>query len=153
IDENGVVIFSDTKPAEEALVETIVIDEQAPPSEQGKQRLQDMRETTDRMISDRMAREKHRAEMRQLEAQTEARQATPDIVDDYEDTWIYPGYYGNPVQRPWRSNRHLRPDHPIARPPMRPPKHLPPDFRPSDFDYPASLIRRQYDPKVREAFR
>ena len=70
VDENGVVSFSDMRPAGDTPVETMVINAQAPQvSEAAQQRLQDMRETTDRMATDRMAREKHRAEMRQLQAQ------------------------------------------------------------------------------------
>jgi len=150
IDANGVVSYSDTRPAEDTVVETLVIDEQSPAAtEQAQQRLQDMRETTDRMVADRMAREKHRAELRQLEAQTNTQQSSEDIPDYYDTSPIYPGYYGYPAQRPWRPSYHPRPEHPIAHPPLRPPVIQP---RP-DYDYPGSLIRRRYDPKVREALR
>lgn len=155
IDENGVVSFSDTKPTEDILVETVVIDEQAAsPGGQEQQRLQDMRETTDRMVADRMAREKHRAELRQLDAQEDARQAAQDVPDYVDNAPIYTGYYDYPVRRPWRPH-YPRPDHPIAHPPLRPPvPQHPPGMRPlPGNDYPASLIRKSYDPKVREAFR
>ena len=156
IDENGVVSFSDTRPAEHVLLETVVIDEQiAPPSGQTQQRLQDMRETTDRMVADRMAREKHRAELRQLEAQINAQQSSRDGSNRVDsspvtsvNTW--------PVFVPWRPWRphHPKPDHPIAHPPLRPPVNSrPPGMRPlPGNDYPASLIRKSYDPKVRDAF-
>lgn len=150
IDENGVVSYSDTRPAEDIVVETLVIDDQAPSTtEQAQQRLQDMRETTDRMVADRMAREKHRAELRQLEAQTNAQQPSQDVPDYYDSSPIYTGNYGFPAQRPWRPSHHPRPEHPIAHPPLRPPgiQPLP------DYDYPGSLIRRRYDPKVRAALR
>ena len=150
IDENGIVSYSDTRPEDATVVETLVIDEQSPAAkEQAQQRLQDMRETTDRMVADRMAREKHRAELRQLKAQTNTQQYSQDIPDYYDTSPIYPGYYGYPVHRPWRPSHHPRPEHPIAHPPLRPPTIHP---RP-DYDSPGSLIRRRYDPKVREALR
>ena len=55
------------------MVEKLVIDAQAP--QQGAleaQRLEEMRETTDRMVADRMAREKHSAEVEKLQAETRA---------------------------------------------------------------------------------
>ncbi|MDC1288049.1 DUF4124 domain-containing protein [Gammaproteobacteria bacterium] len=67
VDENGVVVFFDTLPAEAVVVEKLVIDAQAP--QQGAleaQRLEEMRETTDKMVADRMAREKHSAEVEKL---------------------------------------------------------------------------------------
>lgn len=55
------------------MVEKLVIGAQAP--QQGAleaQRLEEMRETTDRMVADRMAREKHSAEVEKLQAETRA---------------------------------------------------------------------------------
>lgn len=158
IDENGVVSFSDTRPAEHLLLETVVIDEQrSPSSEQTQQRLQDMRETTDRMVADRMARERHRAELRQLDAQTNAQQAARDLSNRVDSSPTFTGVNTWPVYqpwRPWRPGHRPRPDHPIARPPLRPPVNTrPPGIRPlPGNDYPASLIRKSYDPKVRDAF-
>lgn len=156
VDDNGVVTFSDTQPPPGMLVETMVIDAQVPPpSDLEQQRLQDMRETTDRMASDRMAREKHRAEMRQLQAQTDAQQAAQEYPEYYDSSTIYSGYYNYPVRRPWRRPHHPKPVHPIARPPLRHPgQNLPSTIRPlPGNNYPASLIRRHYPPKVRKAFR
>jgi hypothetical protein len=156
IDESGVVRFSDTLPTAGILVETFDIDERATPSvEQEQQRLQDMRETTDRMIADRMAREKHRAELRQLAAQTQAQKAAQTLPEADNSTTIYPGYYGFPVRRPWWPSHRPRPKYPIVHPPLLPPvEERPPNIRPlPGNDYPASLIRRYYDPKVQEAFR
>jgi len=52
IDANGVVQFSDTRPTDETVVETLEIEETVTaPAEQAQQRLQDMRETTDRMVA------------------------------------------------------------------------------------------------------
>jgi hypothetical protein len=118
VDEDGVVSFSDTKPISDEPVETLKINGQAPPvSADEQQRLEDMRETTDRMAADRMAREKQRAELRQQQAQ--ASPAQPDYTDymgsSSRNSDNY-GYYGYPVRRPV-----LRPIpvHPIVRPPVR----------------------------------
>jgi hypothetical protein len=118
VDEDGVVSFSDTKPVSEEPVETLKINAQAPPvSAEEQQRLEDMRETTDRMAADRMAREKQRAEVRQQQAQTAP--AQPDYTDYMGSgrNSDYYGYYGYPVRRPVV---RPRPVHPIARPPVRP---------------------------------
>jgi hypothetical protein len=156
IDKDGVTTFSDTRPPAEILVETIEIDASEPEqTDAAAQRLEDMRETTDRMVADRLAREKHRAEMRQLDAQTEASQPPEDLTDYYDAPLVYTGYYPYPVRRPWRPPYHPRPEHPIAKPPFSPPKsNLPPGVRPlPGNEYPASLIRKSYDPKVRAALR
>ncbi|MCB1689756.1 MAG: DUF4124 domain-containing protein [Halioglobus sp.] len=148
VDDSGAVSFSDTRPPGDVLVETVVIETQAPPSSDlTAQRLKEMRETTDRMVADRMAREKHRAELRQLDAQRYAETSSPDLSEYYDTTTSYTGYYPYPVRREWR--RPNRPVHPIA----RPPRPFPVPYRQSDFDYPAKLIRKSYDPKVREAMR
>lgn len=165
VDENGVVSFSDEKPVTDAPVEQVTIDARSPDATgEAQQRLNDMRETTDRMAADRMAREKHRAELRQMQADTAATEAQQGYGDyaDYPDylvggtTWATSSRgwgYGYP-RRHWRHHRP-RPSHPIARPPLRPPHHgRPPGVRPlPGNDYPASLIRRNYPPKVRAAFR
>lgn len=152
VDANGVVTFSDIKPENEVLVETLEIDIQEPQSsELAQQRLQDMRETTDRMAADRMAREKHRAEMRQLDAQIETQEAPQDLTEYYDNPVIYTGYYPYPARHPWRHPNRPRPEHPIAKPPLlRPDQNRPTSTRPlPSNDYPASLIRRHYNPKVR----
>ena len=118
VDEDGVVSFSDTKPISDEPVETLKINAQAPPvSAEEKQRLEDMRETTDRMAADRMAREKQRAELRQQQAQ--AAPAQPDYTDymggSSRNSDSY-GYYGYPVRRPVV---RPKPVHPIVRPPVR----------------------------------
>lgn len=151
VDDNGVVSYSDTPPAEGVVTETLVIDVQDPQlTETEQQRIEDMRATTDRMVADREAREKHRAELREQQAERQ-RAAQPDYVVVESDP--YPFYYPYPVRRPgW--NRP-RPGHPIARPPLRPPGHVrPPTAVPysSGHDYPASLIRKGYNPQARAAF-
>jgi hypothetical protein len=155
VDADGLVIFSDTRPAGDSFVETIVIDVQAPASDSlAQQRLREMRETTDRMVADRMAREKHRAEMAQLHSQTNARQSPLVTPEYYGGSPVYAGYYGYPLRRPWRHHYKSGPEHPIARPPVHPPAQNRPTVRrlPGN-SYPASLIRRSYDPKVSAALR
>lgn len=117
VDEDGVVSFSDTKPVSEEPVETLKINAQAPPvSAEEQQRLEDMRETTDRMASDRMAREKQRAELRQQQQQ--AAPAQPDYTDYMGgSSGRNSDYYGYPIRRPVV---RPRPVHPIERPPVRP---------------------------------
>jgi hypothetical protein len=160
VDEDGVVSFSDTPPATGAPVETVVID--TPVSqlsdEEQQQRLQDMRETTDRMATDRREREKHRAELRREQAQTQP-QLPPYTEPYYSSSYSsgYSGYYSYPTRRPGFRPGHSRPRpvNPIARPPLRPGHGnrpgVQPEFRPHD--YPANLIRKSYDPKTRAAFR
>lgn len=156
VDDNGVASFSDTPPAEDVVVETVIIEAPAPLStELTQQRLDDMRETTDRIVADRMAREKHRAELRSIELQRNAQSTAQETGEYYDETTVYTGYGPYPVRRIWRRPNHpSHPGHPIARPPLRqpaPPAH--PGIRPlPGNDYPASLIRRHYDPKVRAAF-
>ncbi|CAA0125520.1 Uncharacterised protein [Halioglobus japonicus] len=148
IDDSGVVSFSDTPPVDDILVETVVIETPAAPSSDlTAQRLEDMRETTDRMVADRMAREKHRAELRQLDAQRYAETSQPDVTEYDDATSSYPEYYPYPVRRGWR--QHKRPVHPIARPPALSPA----PYQQPDYNYPASLIRKSYDPNVRAALR
>jgi len=126
VDENGVVSFSDTPPDTAAPVETMKIDAATPEvSAEEQQRLQDMRETTDRMAADRKEREQQRAELRQEQSQP----ATP--APDYTDYMGYSGgdaryYQRYPQRRPgYRPGQRPQPEQPIARPPARPPVHRP----------------------------
>ena len=123
VDESGVVSFSDTPPAGEAAVEKLAIDV-APPQdpEEYSERLDDMRETTDRMAEDRRAREKHRAEMREIAARETRRQqpSQPGLVDQYSTGWSGTGgYYYQPGRPPWRPGYRPRPEPPIHRPPLQ----------------------------------
>tara|TARA_R110000850_G_scaffold55270_1_gene130970 strand:- start:898 stop:1431 length:534 start_codon:yes stop_codon:yes gene_type:complete len=148
IDESGVVSFSDTLPSGDVRVETVEIDvPTAASSESTAQQLQDMRETTDRMVADRMAREKHRAKLRQLEAQSYAARSSQDTTDVDATATVYPYYYPYPVKPRWRHPN--RPAHPSAAPPLL----APTPYQQPAYDYPASLIRKSYDPKVRAALR
>jgi hypothetical protein len=153
VDGNGVVSYSDTPPAEEVPVETVVIDVQTPElGETSQEQLEAMRETTDRMVADRQQREKHRAELRKQQVES---QAPPQVVQytnpgSYSGT--YSGYYPYPIYRP---GHRPRPGHPIVRPPLRPhkPVQLPANVISPGYNYPASLIRRGYSPQARAAFK
>ena len=133
----------------------MVIDVQDPDdSESTQAQLEAMRETTDRMVADRQQREKHRAEMRKLQAESEPQPQVVEYGAPVDNSSIYTGYYPYPVYRPGGGYRP-RPTHPIARPPLRPrPPVYPPrsDIISPGHDYPASLIRRGYSPEVRAAF-
>ena len=150
VDENGVVSYSDTPPVEEVPVETLVIDVQAPQlSETAQDQLEAMRETTDRMVADRQQREKHRAELRQQQAQSQAPSQAVQYSNPDSYTGISSGYYPYPIYRPGH-----RPVHPSVRPPLRPhqPVQPPANVISPGYNYPASLIRRGYSPQVRAAF-
>jgi hypothetical protein len=127
VDENGVVSFSDTPPGGDTQVETMQIDAPDPRlDEEDQARL----ETTDRMAADRREREKHRAELRRLQAETTPPpNYTTEDYTDYLGSSRYSGYYSGPVYRPWRPG--YRPGHPGYRP--GPPGHRPgrpPGYRP-----------------------
>ena len=124
VDENGVVTFSDTPPEGGVPAETMEIDTPPPQDpEAHAAQLDAMRETTDRMVEDRMARERHRAEMREIEARTQAYQAPPQPVYDPYTSYApvtYTRRYRGIHRPPWRPGHRPRPEHPIARPPLRP---------------------------------
>lgn len=140
VDENGVVSFSDSPPEGDPDAESFQIATPEPQdAEEAQQRLEDMRETTDRMASDRREREKHRAELREIQGdqQRQQQQQSPQYYDrGYID--YYPPIYtsGRSIRRqdyygsaPWHPDYRPRPEHPIARPPVRPgierPRELP----------------------------
>jgi hypothetical protein len=154
VDENGVVSYSDTPPVEEVAVETMVLDVQTPDlSDTSQEQLEAMRETTDRMVADRQQREKHRAELRKQQAQSQAPQQVVQYTEpgNYNYSGTSSGYYPYPVYRP---GHRPRPGHPIVRPPLRPhkPVQLPARVISPGHNYPASLVRRGYSPPVRAAF-
>jgi len=138
VDDKGVVSFSDTPPEGDPEVESFQIATPPPQdAEVTQQRLDDMRETTDRMAADRREREKHRAEIRELQANTQPQQQQ-QYSSGYDDYYppIYTNsnvrrrnYYGN---APWRPNYRPKPEHPIARPPIRPGQGNRPQTRPND---------------------
>lgn len=130
VDEDGVVSFSDSPPEGDPEAESFHISNPQPQdAEVAQQRLEDMRETTDRMADDRREREKHRAEMREIQGDNQRQQQSPQYYDSgYTDYYppIYTSssrnirrrqYYGS---APWRPDYRPKPEHPIARPPIRP---------------------------------
>lgn len=150
VDENGVVEFSDTHPADAPFAQKLHIDTPAPqPDALQQQHLEEMRKTTDRMAADRMAREKHRAELRELETRSQ-----PQLPSTEPDTIYIGGYRGGGRRHFPGYDLRLHPEYPVARPPLHPSAGHPSAGRPATIydDYPASLIRRHYDPRVREAF-
>ncbi|NQX89963.1 MAG: DUF4124 domain-containing protein [Halioglobus sp.] len=151
VDKSGVVNFSDTLIEENTQIDEMTIDIEATTSDtQVQQRLEDMRRTTDRMATDRMAREKHRAEMRELQAQSDALDTAARYSTDpdypYPQTVSTTSVYYNYGYPYWRHHRrhhgHLRPKHPVIRPPLRP------DYRDK---FPAPHIRPLFTPRTRGA--
>lgn len=124
VDDDGVVSFSDVPPTNGAEVEQFDIKTPAvSTTDEYQQNLEAMRETTDRMIEDRREREKHRAEMRELQARIEAQQQ-PAIdpgrnYSTYIPGWTGGGYY-RPGYPPWRPGHRPGPEFPIVRPPLHP---------------------------------
>lgn len=120
VDDRGHVTFSDTPPKDGTATETLQIHTTEPLTDQAsQQRLEDMRETTDRMAADRRQREQHRAQLRE-EARKANQGADQAPVDRYYSELYSPGYYPYPVYYHRRHHhRGPRPDHPDVRPPLR----------------------------------
>jgi len=114
VDDQGNVSFSDTPPDDRSEAETLYI-KTAPPvaDADAQQRLEDMRQTTDRMVSARLQREQQRA----------AQQASPVAANneaEYDANDYYRDIY--PVYTDYRNPHHHRPRPPHPRPPIaRPP--------------------------------
>jgi hypothetical protein len=123
VDENGAISFSDIPPENGDETEKLqLVTPQPSSSGESLANLEAMRETTDKMAADRREREKHRAEMRELQASKQSKTASnTDYIDDY-----YPIYTGYDNRRyynhrpPYRPGLHPKPEYPIARPPIRP---------------------------------
>ncbi|KZX60332.1 hypothetical protein A3709_12135 [Halioglobus sp. HI00S01] len=119
LDQHGAVSFSDTPPGGDEAVETLVVDSPAAQSDGVyEENLEAMRETTDRLAEDRMAREKHRAEMRELAARADAYSEPQTVEYDIYNPVYTGGYYRRHHYRPIYRPGH--PEHPIVRPPLRP---------------------------------
>jgi hypothetical protein len=121
-DENGVVSFSDTPPQQGIKSEVLQLQVTEPQSPEDYQASLDaMRESTDRMAEDRMAREKHRAEMKELQAKTRSYQ-TPATAGYYDPDYYYSSSSSRRYQYrpPLRPGHRPKPEHPIVRPPLRP---------------------------------
>lgn len=161
VDGQGRVTFSDQPPAEGKVVSVMEYREsQAGPSALDQQRIEAMREVTDRMAADRREREASRARAR---AARQTREPEP-YYRDYDGALFerysvgYSGYY------PAYPRRVLH-KHPGHRPPgFRPGHGRPPIYRPrperpshtaasAGFNpYPASLVRRHYTSAARRVF-
>ena len=151
VDESGAVSYSDTRPVAEGPVEVLVIEVQAADlSESVQDALDDLRETTDRMVQDRQQREQHRAELRQRQIASSPQPIEYTAPRQYSGS--YPVFYPYPVRRPGLVGP--RPGYPGLRPPLRPVQPIYPaaGVVSPGHDYPASLIRRSYSPEVRAAF-
>lgn len=121
VGEDGVVSFSDTPPTGDVATEVMEVASPTPQSaETYLEQLSAMREVTDRLASDRREREKHRAELKALNARTQAYE-TP-IQPAYRQ---YSDYYPSSIRRyrravryPWFPGHGPKPVHPIVRPPL-----------------------------------
>ncbi len=117
VDEQGVVSFSDTPPAAQAASEAMQIRySPAGADAEASQRLEQMRETTDRMAADRREREKHRAEMRDIALRQQPVVEQTVVYESSESSeysgWYYPysgGYYPSPRPYPPHPGHHPRP--------------------------------------------
>jgi len=103
VDENGVVQFSDVPPENDQAVEVLELRyDPATNDSESRQRLEDMRTTTDRMVADRHQREQHRATLRQLRREKYHR-AT--VTDHPEPDVALPIPIYRPYPGPWRPPR------------------------------------------------
>lgn len=157
VDEHGVVSYTDTPPVSGEPVETLEIEVgTAAAVDSAQAELQALRETTDRMVADRLQREKHRAEMRQQQVASVPRTQVIEYVVPPIYSTGYPVYYPYPVYCPGDGVGGCRPVPvpPGSRPPRYPPAPTPlpqQGIISPGYDYPASLVRRGYDPAVRAA--
>jgi hypothetical protein len=115
--EGGVPSFSDTAPPDGEAVEVITL-QTVPAADDAllEQRLDEMRSTTDRMVSDRRERELHRAALREQrqEPVAPALESVPMVVAN--------GGYWSGYRRPHQPNRPsppYRPGHSVS--PVAPP--------------------------------
>lgn len=118
VDENGVVSFSDTPPGDSSSVEVLQITPALSNSpEEYAAWLEQMRETTDRMASDRREREEHRAKLREARARTAAYQEPQPQVAAADTNVYYP--YNRLVPRPYWRRNHGTNSHPAIHPPLK----------------------------------
>ena len=117
--ENGVPSFSDAPPADDRDVETITLNVPAPADDpQLTERLEQMREATDRMAADRRERETQRAALREQQGAREREQAqqSPTVVVANSGYWPV---YSRPG-RPWLRPPYRPPPQPLPYPPQPP---------------------------------
>jgi hypothetical protein len=141
VDAAGKVSYSDTPPAQGAAVEVIETrDSDASPDPDAAARLEQMRETTDRLRADRLAREQARA-LAPTPAYPEYPQEESSRSDDGSG-WLVPYY---PPYRRWHDDGHRPPPPPYVRPgpPPLPPPHVRPEPPPdTDAHSPRGLRER-----------
>lgn len=121
VGEDGVVSFSDIPPKSDVATEIMEVTAPSPQSvEAHLEQLSAMREVTDRLASDRREREKHRAELKALNARTQTYEAPAQPA--YRQ---YSDYYPSSIRRyrrtdryPWFPGHGPKPVHPIVRPPL-----------------------------------
>lgn len=134
IDANGKVSFSDQPPITGTKVETIEIEDYTVPDQtETEARLQAMRETTDRLRDDRLARERQRNPP-QMPPPYIIYQQAPERIDDSRTSYLVPIY---------RPRFPYRPPHPGHHP--RPP------LRPETLPNTSSLSPRGLNARLREA--
>lgn len=116
VDENGVVSFSDTPPSNLSSAEVIqIVPALSKSPKEYSAWLEQMRETTDRMVADRHDREEHRAKLREANARTAAYQE-PAVAAPQRNVY----YPSHPlVTRPYWKRNHRPNRHPVVHPPMR----------------------------------
>jgi hypothetical protein len=108
--EDGVTSFSDSPPAEGA-AERLTLHVPPPADDTQLQvRLDAMRESTDRMAADRRAREKHRAELRALNA------PPPETIVREQPAMAWTGGFWPTYNRPLRPRPPHRPGRPGVTP-------------------------------------
>jgi hypothetical protein len=144
-DASGRVTFSDQPPARAVSVEKLeVLVQPAADPDLYLARMRAMTEVTDKIAAARMERERLRAQTRR-----ESTRAVEYATEEYSPGYYaaYPGYgYSSGLPRRYHRKRH-HPSHPIVRPPMhaaRGPALV--------NQYPASLVRRSYSPRVAAVF-
>ncbi len=126
VDEYGNTRFSDTPPGDGSATEIIQVNSAEPLSDaQYRARLDDMRQTTDRLVAARQERERLRAELRQAAVDEAA--STPTMEPAAAEDWRDDGsYYPYPVYAPYpraRNQPHYGRPHyrPYLSPPWRQP--------------------------------
>lgn len=161
VDAQGRVTFSDQPPPADEVVDVYEYRE-PPPSRSAldEERIEAMREVTERMAADRREREANRTRARTTgrHPQSASGGGNGFYDDDYGDYDYSPGFYAGygPAVHHRRVHKRRPGIHPpIARPPIaRPPTGWPADSRHATRlnQYPASLIRRHYTSAARRVF-
>lgn len=109
VSPDGTVSFSDTPPADAQASTLDIAFSSSTPQTGDIERLRAMRETTDRLVADRLARERHRADLKKLRAETAAaRRSAQPVSVSVEQRDIYYRYPRPLVYRNTHSVPRLR---------------------------------------------